>query len=338
MQDTSAIPYNFDVVDPLPGYTAFGSTGSPTSKLIWGYTPGQGVFDYPTGFGAAILPNSYICIQIHYPGGINNQLDSTQVRLKFHASNQRDVLTLSALNHKTSLTNGPLFIPANTEKIFYSKLNVTANYTLTAIMPHMHLLGTSIKSYCVKSDGDTIHLIDIPAWDFHWQGFYRYQKPVLIPAGSVLYGEAKYNNTSSNPHNPNFPPKDVSVGEGTGDEMMLIYFNLSNYIPGDANIIVDTLSHLGHYEACEYSTQVTSSLENDGITVFPVPSGDVLNVNGVKGVFDIVLYDQHGAVVFTQQNCSGNITLNSLKLPTGIFYMQLKSSENIVAYKKVVLE
>jgi hypothetical protein len=82
-QDTSTVPLNLDNADPLPGYTAFGGTGSTSSRLIFGYTPGQGVNTYPPGFGAALLPNSYICIQIHYPGGISNQVDSTQIRIKY---------------------------------------------------------------------------------------------------------------------------------------------------------------------------------------------------------------------------------------------------------------
>jgi hypothetical protein len=32
-QDTSLIPLTLDQNDPLPGYSAFGGTGSPTSKL-----------------------------------------------------------------------------------------------------------------------------------------------------------------------------------------------------------------------------------------------------------------------------------------------------------------
>ena len=92
-QDSSALPLQLDNSDPLPGYSAFGSTGSPSSKLITGYTPGQGIFEYPPGFGAAVLPRSYICLQIHYPGGISNKIDSTQVRIKFGSSTyDKDVL------------------------------------------------------------------------------------------------------------------------------------------------------------------------------------------------------------------------------------------------------
>lgn len=67
-QDTSGIPMQRDLADPLPGYSAFGGTGSNTSKMITGYVPGQGSLIYPPGFGESVLPNSYLCIQVHYPG------------------------------------------------------------------------------------------------------------------------------------------------------------------------------------------------------------------------------------------------------------------------------
>jgi hypothetical protein len=272
-QDTSSIPVQLDMNDPLPGYSAFGSTGSSSSKLITGYTPGQGVIEYPPGFGAALLPGSNLCIQIHYPGGISNKVDSTQIRLKFGPNTLRNITTVAALNHTSSLLNGPLFIPANTVKTFYSKIRVPTNRTITGVMPHMHLLGKSIKSFAVTPVGDTIHLVDIPEWDFHWQGFYTFQKPVLIPAGSELFGEATYDNTSNNIHNPNSPPRDVRQGEGTDDEMMLIYFNLASYLPGDTSIIVDTSSHFAHKNNCDPNGL---NVNVDEISIFPNPTNDVL--------------------------------------------------------------
>jgi hypothetical protein len=43
-----------------------------------------------------------------------------------------------------------------------------------------------------------------------------------IPAGSKLRVEARYDNSSANPRNPNNPPKRVTWGEQTTDEMFLL--------------------------------------------------------------------------------------------------------------------
>lgn len=334
-QDTSKIPFNLDKNDPLPGYSAFGGTGSPTSRLLTVYTPGQGAFEFAPGFGAVMLPNSYLVIQMHYPGGVSGEVDSTQVRLKYGSSTLRNVTTTSALNHSSTLINGPLFIPANTVKTFYNKVNVPVNRTLTGIMPHMHLIGKSIKAYCVTPANDTLHLIDIPEWDFHWQYFYQFQKPILLPAGSVVYGEASYDNSDNNRNNPNRPPKDVSLGEGTEDEMFLIYFNLSAYLPGDTNIIIDTSSHYKHDPSCFQTTSVKKPDNSESIELFPVPSSDYVNVTGPMGEMLVNVFNEKGQSVL-KTSCSNNSPINLSGLPNAVYYLQIVAADKRIYYKKVI--
>ena len=332
--DTSDAPLQQDLSDPLPGYSAFGGTGSASSRLVCGYTPGQTAFTYTTGFGAAVLPKSYLVIQMHYPGGIRGEKDSTQVRIQYGAPTLRSVATVPALNHSTSLINGPLFIPANTVKTFYSKVENKVNRTLTAIMPHMHLLGRSIKAICVLPNKDTIVLIDIPEWDFHWQYIYQFSKPLFIPAGSVIYGEATYDNTTNNPENPNNPPKDVSRGEGTEDEMMLIYMNLSNYQAGDTDIVVDTSAHYKHDASCARTTAVKEDFASD-ISLTVSNDGNALTVRGIDGPFTARFYSYEGKVVKTIDAISRSaIQVNDL--PTGVYFLQIRMDTGNVVYKKYV--
>jgi len=73
-------------------------------------------------------------------------------------------------------------------------------------------------------------LIHIPDWDFHWQGFYFYRTPVALPTGSWIDLMAAWDNSEQNPRNPNKPPRDVSWGEKTTDEMghAAILYTLDN--------------------------------------------------------------------------------------------------------------
>lgn len=332
-QDTSLIPLNLDLADPLPGYSAFGSTGSPTSRLVFGYTPGQGVFDFGPGFGARVNPNSYIVLQIHYPGGVSNQIDSTQVRIKYGSSTLRNISTNAILNHTSTLTNGPLVILPNQVKTFYSQFSIQANATITGIMPHMHLLGKTIKSFFVAPNGDTTFLVDIPQWDFHWQGFYQFQKPILVPSGSMLYGEATYDNTVNNPYNPNTPPDTVFQGEGTTDEMFLIYFNYTAYQPGDTNIIIDTASHFVHDVSCDNVTGVASHSNQTHIELIPNPASDKVLIKGLHNEYSITLFNTSGQALL-QRKIKNNESISMQDLPSGTYYVQLVSATNEVIYKK----
>ncbi|MBI5856494.1 MAG: T9SS type A sorting domain-containing protein [Sphingobacteriales bacterium] len=233
-----------DNASPGPGYTSFGGIGVNSAILADAWVPGSSVKKLPSIFGKRIYPNSDIVIQVHYPAGSSGQLDSTKVKLYYNSNaSARDVRIEPILYHYSPvLVNGPLSIPANTIKTFEERFTLPVLYkaTVLTVAPHMHLIGESIKSYATKLNGDTIRFIDIPHWDFHWQGQYYFQKPIIVDGGSTLRAFATYNNTSSNPHNPNNPPQTINLGEATTDEMMLVYFAFTQYQAGDENIIIDS--------------------------------------------------------------------------------------------------
>lgn len=232
-----------DANDPLPGYACFGASGCNNSRLIGLWVPGATPQYYPQGMGIELTANGHFVLQIHYAPGSQGQKDSTRINIKFTPNNfVRPIYISPPLDHLTSLTNGPLIIPPDQIKTFYAQYTVPLNVSVLAIGPHMHLIGKSIKSYAFAPDApeDTIRLINIPKWDFHWQGMYFFPKVKKITAGTVLRGEAVYDNTLNNPFNPNNPPQTVTLGEGTGDEMMLIYFAYTIYLNGDENIVQDS--------------------------------------------------------------------------------------------------
>lgn len=217
-----------------------GGTGSVASKLIYGYVPGGQPYFTPPGTGFRLPPNTRIIFQMHYAPGSAGLSDATTFNMKLTTTPQREISFQPALNHFTSLTNGPLSIPANTTKTFYEQATVPATVTLLAASPHMHLIGRSLTTFATTSTpGDTIRFVDIPQWDFHWQDNYIFPNTVKVPSGATLRAQAFYDNTTNNPFNPNSPPQNVSAGEGTEDEMMMVFFAYMPYQNGDENLIVD---------------------------------------------------------------------------------------------------
>jgi hypothetical protein len=70
--------------------------------------------------------------------------------------------------------------------------------------------------------GKTQSLIEIADWDPSWQSAYYFQKPIELPAGSVVNVVAHFDN-SAHARNPNAPPKMVKVGPNADDEMCVGY-------------------------------------------------------------------------------------------------------------------
>jgi len=98
---------------------------------------------------------------------------------------------------------------------------------LISVAPHMHLLGRSMKVEATSPAGQRQCLIEIGDWDFNWQGLYQFRKPVAIAPGTLLGLTARYDNSSSNPRNPNIPPKEVRWGEETTDEMCIAFIGFT---------------------------------------------------------------------------------------------------------------
>lgn len=345
-QDTTGIPLELDELDPDLGYTCFGGVGSDVASMVSGWVPGSSAFFTPDNMGIYLPRGATLIAQIHYPEGSAGQVDSTRINLKFSdRKDLRRIENLPALNHFFGIDR-PLFIPANTRQTFHETFfPVPFKVIVTGIAPHAHLICESMKAFATTPQGDTIPLIDIPHWDFEWQGFYQFKKPVVIPAFSTLHGVATYNNTSSNHHLPGPVPVDVSVGEATTDEMMIFFFSFAVYQEGDENLIIDTTSHKPHYQNCSLGSLTTSVEERNPsikFNLWPNPARDELTLNLPDRTWvpaTVEVRDIHGMLIFTQPLRAASETIMlPPQIPEGMYFFQVRGPANqISAWEKIVI-
>jgi hypothetical protein len=269
--DTTNASTLLDQADPLPGYTSFGGIGTSKAIMLGAWVPGATPLQYPAGFGTRLYSNAKLVLQIHYPAGTAGMKDSTEVRFFFSsAPGIRDVSLTAVLNHSANI-NTPLFIPANTVKSFTEKQLIPFDVTMLGVAPHMHLLAQNIESFGIAPvSGDTDRYISIPEWDFHWQGVYLLRQAKKVLAGTTVYANATYDNTTANPENPSNPPVDVRLGEATTDEMMLVYFVHTAYQAGDENLVIDNTPAVGVNPLQPYYKGV------ELLQPYPVPAKDEL--------------------------------------------------------------
>jgi mono/diheme cytochrome c family protein len=84
---------------------------------------------------------------------------------------------------------------------------------------HAHYLAKRMKLTATLPDGATKTLLQIDDWDFAWQDQYPFEEFVFLPKGTRLDGSITYDNSADNPRNPSSPPKRVTWGEQSTDEM-----------------------------------------------------------------------------------------------------------------------
>ena len=250
-----------DQADPKYGYDGFGGFGINESlqNMFPGYVPGQKPIPYPQGLGQILPAGSDLLMQVHYGPSPFPTHDSSTVNIFFKKEPvTRQVTNFIFLPFDPYITNGPFVMWPNTVTTFHCQFTVPVKVSLFAIWPHAHLLGQDFTVYAVHPNGDTTNLIHIPDWDFNWQGSYNFKKYIVLEPGTVLHAYATYDNTVNNPSNPNSPPKFVTWGEKTTDEMLFLPISFVLYSPGDENVVFEEettavddphLSFVDHYLA-----------------------------------------------------------------------------------------
>jgi len=227
------------------GYPCFGGPGFTFTNLnataLGGWAPGYRPVTLPDNVAFLLPASSRIVLQVHYhPHGPAPLPDQTQIGIYY--AKQKPAKLMRVL----PLINDTFTIPPGD-----ANYRVTADFTLPPlptldahiwlIAPHMHLLGRKMRVTATLPGGGSQCLIDIEDWDFNWQGIYRFKDPIAVPAGTKLSLEAFYDNSSGNWRNPNDPPKAVSWGEATTDEMCITFLGFTldseNYAAGQT---VDT--------------------------------------------------------------------------------------------------
>lgn len=313
-------------------------SGPQSGTLISGYTPGATPLIFPSGsslkLGMTIPSGSNIVLSMHYPQGSQGMLDSTKVIFHFYPTTETGIREVSAA---PVLSNWNLALPPNQVS------NVTARYpangslnfniSLLSVFPHMHLIGKSIKAYALDSQNDTIKLVNVPQWDFHWQDFYFFKHIQKAPIGSVLHGEGVYDNTTANPNNPN--PVWVYAGENTTDEMFLVYFHYMLYQNGDENYDLEALMNVGLQE------MINSKSESDWF-IAPNPFEEQVSIqfphlkpgDQVK----VAIYDFQGKLIKTLSSFSATTfswdgsNQNGTKVAAGTYYVSANINGNFSSH------
>jgi hypothetical protein len=88
---------------------------------------------------------------------------------------------------------------------------------------HMHLRGKSLTIQLNPGKPGAKVLLSIPRWDFNWQGEYWFKEPMEIRVGDTIRISCVYDNSGPipGPDKKPLPPRYLTWGEGTTDEMCL---------------------------------------------------------------------------------------------------------------------
>lgn len=220
-----------------PGRPTFPTLTPNTVYYLPGYIPPT----YPKEVGGYRFKKNglFLLNNIHYGPSNQDLLDSSYINVFYRKSPIERPITEAQLGtFGISKIEPELIIPANEIKTFQTQTTLPKSISMLSVNPHMHLIGKTFWAFALKPNGDTIPLIRIKKWDFRWQYYYTFKRPVKLEAGTIIKVFGTYDNTNSNPNNPFHPPRTITQGNGvesmkTSEEMFQFIFTYIPYKEGD---------------------------------------------------------------------------------------------------------
>lgn len=98
---------------------------------------------------------------------------------------------------------------------------------------HAHYICREMELRATLPQGRRIDVLTIDDWDLDWQDQYQFQQPLELPAGTRLDVRLKYDNSADNPENPFSPPRRITWGRESTDEMGSVTLLVVAKDPGD---------------------------------------------------------------------------------------------------------
>ncbi len=189
---------------------------------LCGYAPGEMPTILPPGTAKKIPAGSDLVLQMHYTPIGKVRRDRSQVGLIFAKEPPaREGITMPMANSRFEIPPGDPAYEVRSGRTFDRETR------LHAFMPHMHLRGKAFQ-YTLTRAGqkDSEILLQIPAYDFGWQSYYRLAEPIELKPGDRIDCVAHFDNSTGNPVNPD-PEATVRWGDQTWQEMMIGYVDIS---------------------------------------------------------------------------------------------------------------
>lgn len=193
--------------------------GESNWEYMVGWAPGSQPLLLPDGMGMPLAANSTLVLQMHYFNsfdGADQEQDQSGFGLKFTDSVDKEVFVYG-------LGTTGFTIPAD-NSAYESSDNISwrRNYGtghVLGVWPHMHLLGSGFDMSVTHPDASSDCLVHMDGWDFHNQVSALYTESYTLNELDNINITCHYDNSTTNPNQPNDPPQDVYWGEGTTDEM-----------------------------------------------------------------------------------------------------------------------
>jgi tetratricopeptide (TPR) repeat protein len=235
--DLTGSSRRLDDEDPSPGYEGLVAPSARTPDgFFLDWAPGHTPFVLPEGVAWPIREASDLVMMLHLrPSG---KPERVHPRIGLYLTDTPPTRMPVMLR----LTRQDVDVPAHA-----AAHTVTQEYRLPVdvdvytVQPHAHYLAREVRGWATLPDGRVEPLIRIADWRFEWQDVFVYRTPLLLPAGATVSMMWRYDNSSLNPRNPHVPPRRVTYGQQTSDEMSELWLQVVPRTGADRDVLTESV-------------------------------------------------------------------------------------------------
>ena len=227
--DTSGDSRRRDGLDAEPGFAGLHTPPNALTPAghFMSWQPGKLPMADPDDLVWTLEPGTDFVLQMHLRPTGKSEL--VQPSVGFYFSDRPPAKT----PFKFGLWTYDINIAAGeTNYVVSDSYTLPVDLEILRVLPHTHYLGRQIRGWATLPDGRTQWLINIPSWDFDWQGDYLFQQPIKLPKGTTISMSYVFDNSTNNLGNPNQPPQRVKYGVNSSDEMAELWLQV---LPRNSN-------------------------------------------------------------------------------------------------------
>ena len=207
-------------------FRGIGASGNGFSRMadglargLGGYVPGATPNRLPGDLARFLPRGSDIIMQTHFHPTGKVEHEKAELGIYFADVPPKQRLVPIQMPALFGVGAG-IDIPAG-EKEFTIEETMTLPISVKAfeIGGHAHYICKRMVLEATLPDSSKQTLLKIDDWDLDWQDQYLFSKEIELPKGTSLRVSITYDNSADNPENPYSPPRRITWGRESNDEM-----------------------------------------------------------------------------------------------------------------------
>ncbi len=215
------------------GYSCGGGFGFAMAGILTMWTAGTVAHTDPEGIATMLKKNADLVVQLHLRP--RTEAARARVRVGLYFSNRPPKHTPIEL----SVSSYDIDVPAGKADYRVTAFSyIPVDVDAYSIFAHAHYLAKRFKVLPTLPTGEVKPLLFIKNLNFDWQENYWFKTPLRLPQGTRLDVEVIYDNSVRNARNPSSPPRRVTWGFLTSDEMCEVHVR-AVFVDSSADLSMD---------------------------------------------------------------------------------------------------